>query len=78
MQEEEKDTSRLKTMFASSELKVVPSSVAVNALRRVIESSVTEEFVRSLEEQEIWQKILDDEKYWQGYIVLARLVSASH
>ena len=64
-------------MFASSEVKVVPSSVAVDALRHVVESSASDELVNALEQQEVWQKVQDDEKYWQGYIVLARLVLAS-
>ena len=64
-------------MFASSEVKVVPSSVAVDALRHVVESSASDELVNALEQQEVWQKVQDDEKYWQGYILLARLVLAS-
>jgi len=64
-------------MFASSEVKVVPSSVAVDALRHVVESGASDELVNALEQQEVWQKVQDDEKYWQGYILLARLVLAS-
>jgi len=64
-------------MFSSSEVKVVPSSVAVNALRHVIEFSASEELVKELEQQEVWQQVQDDEKYWKGYIVLARSVLAS-
>ena len=55
---------------------MVPCSVAVNALRHVVESNAADELVKSLEQQEVWQKVQDDEKYWQGYIVLARLVLA--
>jgi len=50
--------------------------VAVNALRHVVESNLTEELVKTLEQQEVWQKVQDDEKYWQGYIILARSVLA--
>ena len=64
-------------MFASTEVKVVPCSVAVNALQHVVESNASEELVNSLAEQEVWQKVQDEEKYWQGYIVLARLVLAN-
>ena len=64
-------------MFLSNEAKVVPCTVAVNALRHVIESNTTEELVRSLDQQEVWQRIQDEEKYWQGYIILARLVLAN-
>jgi len=77
MQEEEKDGKRLKAMFASSEVKVVPCSVAVNALQRVVEFNASEELVKALEQQEVWQKVQDEVKYWQGYIVLARLVLAT-
>jgi len=51
--------------------------VAVNALQHVVESNASEELVNSLAEQEVWQKVQDEEKYWQGYIVLARLVLAN-
>ena len=61
-------------MFASTEVRVVPCAVAVNALRHVVESSASEEQTKSLEQQEVWQKIQDDEKYWQGYVILARYV----
>lgn len=50
--------------------------MAVNALRHVVESNLTEELVKTLEQQEVWQKVQDDEKYWQGYIILARSVLA--
>jgi len=53
---------------------VVPCSAAVDALRRVVEFGADEELSKSLEQQEVWQKVKDEEKYWQGYIVLARLV----
>jgi len=62
-------------MFVSAEVKAVPSSVAVNALQRVVESHAGDELVKSLEQQEVWKKIDDEEKHWQGYIILARLVS---
>ena len=64
-------------MFTSSEAKVVPSSVAVTALQHVIESCASEELVKALEQQEVWQQVQDDEKYWLGYIMLARLVLAT-
>jgi len=72
MQEDERDGSRLKSVFSSAELRAEPSSVAVNALRHVVESNAGDELVRSLEQQDVWQRIRDDEKYWQGYIILAR------
>ena len=64
-------------MFVSAEVKAVPYSVAVNALRHVVESYASEELVKSFEQHEVWQKIQDEDKYWQGYIALARLVSVS-
>ena len=51
--------------------------MAVDALRHIVESGASDELVNALEQQEVWQKVQDDEKYWQGYIVLARLVLAS-
>jgi len=75
LQEDERDSSRLKSVFVSAELKAVPYSVAVSALRHVVESYAGEELVKSLEQHEVWQKIQDEDKYWQGYIALARLVS---
>ena len=59
----------------SAEVKAEPSSVAMNALRHVVESNAGEELVKLLEQHDVWQKIPDEEKYWEGYIVLARLVS---
>jgi len=47
--------------------------MAVNALRHVVESNSSEELVGSLQHEDVWQKLQDDENYWQGCIVLARL-----
>jgi len=75
MQDEDRESSRLKSVFTSTELKAEPSSVAVNALRHIVESNADDELVKSLEQQDVWQKIRDEEKYWQGYIILARSVA---
>jgi len=69
-----KENSRLKMLFTSSEVKVVPCSVAADAMRHVIEFGANDELVRELQQQEVWQKVQVEEDYWHGYIVLARLI----